>query len=163
MGRQLITKEGYENLLKELKQLRSTELPAILLAIEEARAHGDLSENAEFHAANERQAGILAKIAEIEKILASAEIVDPLPKPTGRVIFGSHVTLQDLNFNNSNNNNLSRSIIYQIVGPGESNPSIGRISMFSPIGMALLGREESEIIEVHTPGGIRSLEIIDIN
>lgn len=138
----------------ELTRLRKVELPANVKAIEEARAHGDLSENAEYHAAKERNAIIMAKIAELENLLATTEVVDPLPQANGRVVFGCTATVYDPDGD--------LKITYQIVGAAESDATCGRISMHSPIGRALLGREEGEEVRVQTPGGMRVLEIVSI-
>ena len=155
MQRQLITGPGYKSLKQDLDQLRKVELPANVKAIEEARAHGDLSENAEFHAAKERSAIINSKINEIELILAEVEVIDPLPNPKGRVVFGALVTVYDVD--------TDEEMSFQIVGAAESDASLGRISMTSPIGQALLGQEEGNEVRVKTPGGVRILEIVEVN
>jgi transcription elongation factor GreA len=134
--------------------LRKVELPRNVQAIAEARAHGDLSENAEFHAAKERQSIISSKMYEIEGILATVEVVDPLPDPQGRVVFGAMVKVYDPQS--------EQELSYQIVGPAESDASLGRISMASPIGMALLGKEEGDEVRFQTPGGQRILEIVEV-
>ncbi len=149
-----LTREGYEALKAELKRLRQQELPQVIRAIEEARAHGDLSENAEYHAAKERNAIISAKINELETVLAAAEVIDPLPEPNGRVVFGATVTVYDAD--------TDQELRYQIVGGPESDASKGRISISSPIAQALLGRREGDEVQVRTPGGVRTLEIISI-
>jgi transcription elongation factor GreA len=152
--RQLISRQGCDRLKEELDNLQRVELPRNVQAIAEARAHGDLSENAEFHAAKERQAVIAAKIAELQEMLARAEIVDPLPQPEGRVVFGANVTVYDPD--------ADEEMTYQILGPAESDASQGRISLNSPIGQALLGKEEGDEIQVRTPGGLRILEIVSV-
>lgn len=154
MERQLLTKPGQERLKKDLDQLRRIELPRNVKDIEEARAHGDLSENAEFHAAKERQAVISSKMYELEEILATAQVVDPLPEPDGRVIFGATVTVYDVETEDETS--------YRIVGQPESDPDNGNISISSPIGRALLGKEEGDEVKVTTPGGVRLLEIVEI-
>ncbi|MGD9124213.1 MAG: transcription elongation factor GreA [Desulfarculaceae bacterium] len=154
MERQLISRQGCDRLKEELDNLQRVELPRNVQAIAEARAHGDLSENAEFHAAKERQAVIAAKIAELQEMLARAEIVDPLPQPEGRVVFGANVTVYDPD--------ADEEMTYQILGPAESDASQGRISLNSPIGQALLGKEEGDEIQVRTPGGLRILEIVSV-
>ncbi len=154
MSRSLITRQGWQSLQEQLVQLRKVDLPSNVKAIEEARAHGDLSENAEYHAAKERNAIILAKIAELETLLANAEVVDPLPEPNGRVVFGCRATLYDVDGDEE--------FSYQIVGMAESDANCGRISMTSPIGQALLGKEEGEEVKVQTPGGVRILEIVSV-
>jgi transcription elongation factor GreA len=155
VDRQLITRQGYEHLEQELNHLRKVELPRNVQAIGEARAHGDLSENAEFHAAKERQAVIAVKIAELEAILATVEVVDPLPEPNGRVVFGAQVKVYDAETDEEHS--------YQIVGQAESDANNGRISMVSPIGQALLGREEGDEVKVSTPGGLRVLEVLGVS
>ncbi len=154
LDRNLITRQGHERLKVELDHLRKVELPRNVQAIAEARAHGDLSENAEFHAAKERQSIISAKMCEIEGLLANVEVVDPLPTPQGRVVFGALVTVYDPQ--------ADQELRYQIVGSAESDASLGRISMTSPIGMALLGKEEGDEIRFQTPGGKRVLEIVEV-
>lgn len=154
MTRPLITRKGYKSLQEQLGQLRKVELPANVKAIEEARAHGDLSENAEYHAAKERNAIIMGKIAEIKNLLATSEIVDPLPSPNGRVVFGCKATIYDVDGDFE--------FSYQIVGEAESDADQGRISMTSPIGQALLGKEEGDEVKVTTPGGLRLLEIVSV-
>ncbi len=154
MTRPLITRKGHKSLQEQLDQLRKVELPANVKAIEEARAHGDLSENAEYHAAKERNAIIMGKIAEIKNLLATSEIVDPLPAPNGRVVFGCRATIYDVDGDFE--------FSYQIVGEAESDADQGRISMTSPIGQALLGKEEGDEVKVSTPGGMRFLEIVSV-
>lgn len=154
MARSLISREGHENVRKQLIQLRREELPANVLAIEEARAHGDLSENAEYHAAKERNAIIMGKIAELDNLMATVEVIDPLPEVDGRVVFGCKATLYDPDGD--------LELSYRIVGAAESDASCGRISMSSPIGQALLGKEEGDEVQVRTPGGLRTLEIVSV-
>lgn len=155
MERHLITRQGQQRLKEELDQLRKVELPRNVQAIAEARAHGDLSENAEFHAAKERQAVISAKLMELEVMLANVEVVDPLPEPDGRVVFGAVVKLYDAE--------VDEEMTYQLVGPAESDASAGRISLTSPIGQALVGKEEGDEVRVKTPGGLRVLEILEVS
>jgi transcription elongation factor GreA len=152
--RQLITAPGRDRLQQELEHLRKVELPANVQAIADARAHGDLSENAEFHAAKERQAVIAAKIAELEEILANAEVVDPLPEPEGRVVFGAKVTVYDPD--------ADEELCYRIVGQSESDPKNGCVSISSPIARALLGKEEGDEVRFQAPGGARLLEIVEV-
>lgn len=154
MERQLITNQGHLRLKQELAHLRKVELPNNVKAIAEARAHGDLSENAEFHAAKERQTIINSKINELEVTLAQAEIIDPLPDPQGRVVFGAKVLVYDVA--------TDEEIEFQVVGAAESDANQGRISMISPIGRALLGKEEGDEVQVKTPGGVRTLEIVEV-
>lgn len=155
MERQLITGQGHNRLKEDLLRLRHVEMPANITAIEEARAHGDLSENAEFHAAKERQAIINSKINEIEILLVEVEVVDPLPDPQGRVIFGARVLIYDVDTEEERE--------FQIVGAAESDANEGRISMTSPIGRALIGQEEGNEVQVKTPGGVRILEVVEVN
>ncbi len=154
MERQLITREGREKLQAELERLKKVALPQNVQAIAEARAHGDLSENAEFHAAKERQAVLAAKIAELEAVMAQAEVVDPLPEPNGRVVFGAKVTVYDPD--------TDEETTYRIVGQAESDPNNGCVSISSPIAQALLGREEGDEVRFKTPGGTRVLEIVEV-
>lgn len=153
MTRPLLTPEGQERLRAELANLRKVELPATVLAIEEARAHGDLSENAEYHAAKERNAIVMGKINELNAILAESEVITP-PADPERVVFGVQVTVYDPE--------TDEEACYQIVGAPESDASCGRVSMTSPIGQALLGKEEGDEVTFTTPGGQRTLEIVKV-
>jgi transcription elongation factor GreA len=137
--------EGYERLIAELKALRE-ERPLIVDAIEEARAHGDLSENAEYHAAKERQGQVEASIADLEDKVSRAQIVDPATLSGDKIIFGATVTLLDDD---------DKPVKYQIVGPYEADAKIGRISYNSPLGKALIGRRVEDEIEVSVPAGDR--------
>ena len=137
--------EGYEKLIAELKALRE-ERPRIVDAIEEARAHGDLSENAEYHAAKERQGQVEASIADLEDKVSRAQIVDPTTLSGDKIIFGATVTLLDDD---------DKPVRYQIVGPYEADAKVGRISYNSPLGRALIGRRVEEEIEVSVPAGDR--------
>ncbi|PVX30145.1 transcription elongation factor GreA [Sphingomonas pokkalii] len=137
--------EGYQKLNEELKRLKA-ERPLIVDAIEEARAHGDLSENAEYHAAKERQGQVEASIADIEDKLSRAQIIDPRELSGDKVVFGATVTLLDED---------DKPITYQIVGQTEADASNGRISYNSPIGRALIGRKVDEEVEVSVPAGDR--------
>ncbi|HEX4846947.1 MAG TPA: transcription elongation factor GreA [Novosphingobium sp.] len=138
--------EGYERLVAELKALRE-ERPKIVDAIEEARAHGDLSENAEYHAAKERQGQVEMSIADLEDKVSRAQIVDPTTLSGDRIIFGATVTLLDDD---------DKPVKYQIVGPYEADAKVGRISYNSPLGRALIGRRVEDEIEVTVPAGDRS-------
>ena len=138
--------EGYERLIAELKVLRE-ERPRIVEAIEEARAHGDLSENAEYHAAKERQGQVEATIGDLEDRVSRAQIIDPTSLSSDKIIFGATVTLLDDD---------DKPVKYQIVGPYEADAKIGRISYNSPLGKALIGRKVEEEIEVTVPSGDRS-------
>jgi transcription elongation factor GreA len=135
--------EGYEMLTTELKALR-LERPRIIDAIEEARAHGDLSENAEYHAAKERQGQVEASIGDIEDKISRAQIIDPATLSGDRIVFGATVTLLD---------DSDKSVRYQIVGPTEADAKVGRISYNSPLGRALIGRRVDDEIEVTVPSG----------
>ncbi|MFM5954037.1 MAG: transcription elongation factor GreA [Novosphingobium sp.] len=137
--------EGYERLIAELKALRE-ERPLIVDAIEEARAHGDLSENAEYHAAKERQGQVEATIADLEDKVSRSQIVDPTSLSGDRIIFGATVTLLDDD---------EKPVRYQIVGPYEADAKVGRISYASPLGKALIGRRVEDEIEVSVPAGDR--------
>jgi transcription elongation factor GreA len=137
--------EGYERLIAELKVLRE-ERPRIVDAIEEARAHGDLSENAEYHAAKERQGQVEMAIADLEDKVSRAQIVDPTTLSGDKIIFGATVTLLD---------DADKPVRYQIVGPTEADARVGRISYNSPLGRALIGRRVEDEIEVTVPSGDR--------
>ena len=137
--------EGYERLTAELKALRE-ERPRIVEAIEEARAHGDLSENAEYHAAKERQGQVEASIADLEDKVSRSQIIDPTTLSGDRIIFGATVTLLDDD---------DKPVRYQIVGPYEADAKVGRISYNSPLGRALIGRKVDDEIEVTVPSGDR--------
>ncbi|MFQ5348399.1 MAG: transcription elongation factor GreA [Rhodothalassiaceae bacterium] len=144
---------GFEALKAELQQLKTVERPAVVRAIEEARAHGDLSENAEYHAAKERQGHVEARIAELEDRLARAEVIDPTALDGDKVMFGATVELVDEDDNR---------IVYQIVGTEEVDARNGRISYTSPLGRALIGRRLREEVEVITPSGEKYFEIVNI-
>ncbi|MCW4460358.1 transcription elongation factor GreA [Sphingomonas sp. BT-65] len=141
--------EGYEKLNAQLKALKA-ERPLIVDAIEEARAHGDLSENAEYHAAKERQGQIEASIADIEDKLSRAQIIDPRELSGDRIVFGATVTLLDED---------SKSVKYQIVGQAEADAKTGRISYNSPLGRALIGKSKGDEVEVTVPAGDRWYEV----
>jgi len=155
MKRTPMTLRGAETLRAELKRLKSEVRPAIIKAIAEARGHGDLSENAEYHAAREQQGFIEGRIKEIEHKLASAEVIDParLPK-NGKVVFGASVELEDQAD--------GARVTYQVVGEDEADIRAGRISVTSPIARALVGKSEGEVVEVAAPGGTRSYEIVAV-
>jgi transcription elongation factor GreA len=154
MGRSPITRNGYNQLHKELGNLKKVTRPQVIKAIEEARAHGDLSENAEYVAAKERQSFVEMKIREIEQKLANSEIMDTTNLPNDRVGFASVVTLENL---------VSREkVTYQIVGPDESDIPSGKISITSPLGKALIGKEANEEVTVQTPGGAKQYTILKI-
>jgi len=154
MARSPITRNGYNNLHKELENLKKVVRPQVIKALEEARAHGDLSEKAEFVAAKEQQSFVETKIREIEQKLANSEIIDHLNPANGKVGFGSTVTLENLNNGGQ--------VTYQIVGPDESDISSGKISIASPLGKALIGKEAEDEVIAHTPGGAKSYTILKI-
>jgi transcription elongation factor GreA len=149
-----ITRPGYEALKKELEHLKAVERPRNIKAIEEARAHGDLSENAEFHAAKERQAFIESRLNELSYKLGNAEIIDTQNLPRDRVVFGCEVVLENVD--------TGESVEYRLVGPDESNIEEGRISVRSPLGVAIVGKTIGEEIQVNAPGGKRIYELVDI-
>lgn len=142
--------EGFEALQAELHRLKAVERPAVVEAIEEARAHGDLSENAEYHAAKERQGQIEASIAELEDRLSRAQVIDPKRLSGDKVVFGATVTLLDED---------DKEVVYQIVGQYEADAKSGRISYSSPLGKALIGRKVGDEVEVITPSGEKYYEI----
>lgn len=145
--------EGYRKLTEQVRQLKQVERPAVVEAIEAARAHGDLSENAEYHAAKERQGQIEATIADIEDQLSRAMVIDPSTLSGNKVIFGATVTLVDED---------DKKVKYQLVGQVEADARDGRISYNSPLGRALIGREKGEEVEVSTPSGDRYYEIAKV-
>jgi transcription elongation factor GreA len=149
-----ITRPGYEALKKELEHLKAVERPRNIKAIEEARAHGDLSENAEFHAAKERQAFIESRLNELSYKLGNAEIIDTQNLPRDRVVFGCEVVLENVD--------TGESVEYRLVGPDESNIEEGRISVRSPLGVAIVGKTIGDEIQVNAPGGKRIYELVDI-
>ena len=155
MKRTPMTMRGAEALRAELKRLKSEDRPRVIAAIAEARAHGDLKENAEYHAAREQQGFIEGRINEIETKLANAEIIDPSKLTnTGRVVFGAVVELED-------QDDGSR-VIYQVAGEDEADIRAGRISITSPIARALVGKSQGDVVDVSAPGGIRSYEIVTV-
>jgi transcription elongation factor GreA len=154
MARSPITRNGYNQLHKELENLKKVVRPQVIKAIEEARAHGDLSENAEFVAAKEKQSFVEGKIREIEQKLSNSEIIDNLNLSDERIGFGSSVTLE--------NHGSGGEVTYQIVGPDESDISSGKISITSPLGRALIGKETDEEVAVQAPGGVKRYTILKI-
>ncbi|MBU1343663.1 MAG: transcription elongation factor GreA [Proteobacteria bacterium] len=149
-----ITKQGYAALKKELERLKTIERPENIKAIEVARAHGDLSENAEYHAAKERQSFLEGRIGEISYKIGNARIIDPETVPKDSVRFASRVLLENLDS--------EEKIEYMIVGPDEADIKQGKISVSSPVGVAILGKKPGEEAIVQAPGGKRLYEIIDI-
>lgn len=154
MERVPITREGFETLKAELERLKTVERPQNIKAIEEARAHGDLSENAEFAAAKERQAFLEARIGELGYKLGNADIIDPDGNPKDRAVFASRVILENLDS--------GESVVYQLVGPDESNIEKGRISISSPLGKAIIGKKPGDEIVLHAPAGKRYYELVEI-
>ena len=150
-----ITMYGAELLRAELHKLKTVERPAVITAIAEARSHGDITENAEYEAARERQGFIEGRINELETKLANAQLIDPkLLDDDGRVVFGSTVELMDT---------ASEEVVtYQIVGEDEADIKLGKISYSSPIAKALIGKSEGDVAEVRTPGGVKEFEIVDV-
>ncbi|QRN40897.1 MAG: transcription elongation factor GreA [Neisseriaceae bacterium] len=150
-----LTVKGAELLKAELKRLKSVERPAVIAAIAEARSHGDLSENAEYDAAKEKQGFIESKIREIEYKLSVAQIIDPKEfNEEGKVVFGATVTIENLDTEEKST--------YQIVGEDEADIKLNKISVLSPIARSLIGKEVGDIIELETPGGRKELEILKV-
>ncbi len=150
-----ITVRGAELLKDELQRLKSVERHAVIQAISEARAQGDLSENAEYEAAKDKQGFIEGRILEIEGKLAAAQIIDPARVDAdGRVVFGATVDLED--------EDSGAKVTYQIVGDDEADLKLGLISVSSPIARALIGKETGDVAEVQAPGGVRSYEIVEV-
>ena len=154
MERIPMTAEGYKTLEDEINHLKVVERPTVIRMIEEARAHGDLSENAEYHAAKERQAFIEGRVVELEDKLSRADIIDISKLSGGTVKFGATVTLIDEDSDSK--------VKYQLVGDLEANAKKGRISISSPIARALIGKAKGDTVEVAAPGGARSYEILKV-
>jgi len=155
MSKVPLTVTGAELLRAELQRLKSVERPGVIAAIAEARSHGDLSENAEYDAAKERQGFIEGRIKEIEGKLGHAQIIDPkLLDADGRVVFGATVELEDVDSGSK--------VAYQIVGDDEANLKNGKISLSSPVARALIGKYAGDVAEVQTPGGVREYEVLDV-
>jgi len=155
MNKVPLTINGAEMLRAELQRLKTVDRPAVIEAIAEARSHGDLSENAEYDAAKERQGFIEGRIKEVEGKLSSAQIIDPtLLDADGRCVFGATVDLEDLESGDS--------VTYQIVGEDEADLKRGKISVSSPIARALIGKYAGDVAEVQAPGGVREYEILDV-
>ena len=153
-GKIPITIVGVEKLRAELQELKSVRRPAIVNAIAEARSHGDLAENAEYHAAKERQSFVEGRIAELESKLANAQIIDPGQiHADGRCVFGATVDLEEKG---------KPATTYQIVGDDEADIKQGKISISSPLARALIGRSPGDVAEVRAPGGVRKYEILDV-
>lgn len=148
-----MTRPGYEKLREELDRLKRVERPAITRAIGEARAHGDLSENAEYHAAREKQGFIEGRIVELEAKVGGAEVIEP-PTSGDRVTFGSTVLLED---------EAGRAVRYQIVGSDEAEPGRGRISVLAPLARTLIGKKVGDTVTAQLPGGKKTFEILKAN
>lgn len=154
-GKFPMTLHGAELLRAELHRLKTVERPAVIAAIAEARSHGDLSENAEYDAAKERQGFVEGRIKEIEGKLGHAQIIDPASLDVdGRVVFGATVELEDLES--------GQKVSYQIVGDDEADIKAGKISFSSPVARALIGKFSGDVVDVRTPGGTREYEILDV-
>ena len=154
MDRFPITREGYNRLRNALQRLEREERPQVIEAIAEARSHGDISENAEFEAAKEKQALVEGRINDLHQKLSQCEVVEVTKDPSDRVIFGTTVDLEDLDS--------GEEVQYRLVGPYEADLARGTISVTSPIGRALIGKEAGDEVQAHTPGGVKKFEIIDI-
>jgi len=149
-----MTGEGYTSLDDELKRLKTVERPSVIAAISEARSHGDLSENAEYHAAKERQGWIEGRIAEIEDKMARAQVIDVSKLSGKQVMFGATVSVVD-----EDTEDAAR---YQIVGEHEADVKQGRISVTSPLARGMIGKEVGDVVEINTPGGVKSYEILKV-
>ncbi len=149
-----MTAEGYRALDEQLKQLKSVERPSVIQAISEAREHGDLSENAEYHAAKERQGWIEGQIAEIEDRISRAQVIDVSKLSGDQVKFGATVTVVD--------EDTEEEGTYQIVGEHEADVKAGKISVASPLARAMISKEVGDVVEVNTPGGVKAYEILKV-
>jgi transcription elongation factor GreA len=149
-----ITKEGYEALKKELEYIKKVERPKNIQAIEEARSHGDLTENAEFDAAKDRQAFIDGRVSDLEYKLSRADIIDSRTLSNDRAVFASYVVLENID--------TGENVTYQLVGPDEANIEKGRISVSSPLGKAIIGKKPGDEIILQAPGGKRFYELVKI-
>ena len=149
-----MTVSGYKTLDDELKRLKSIERPAVIAAISEARSHGDLSENAEYHAAKERQGWIEGQIADIEDKISRAQVIDVSKLSGSQIKFGATVTVIDEDTEEEGR--------YQVVGDHEANVKAGKISLSSPLSRAMIGKEVGDVVEVITPGGVKAYEIAKV-
>jgi transcription elongation factor GreA len=151
-----MTVRGAERVKTELHRLKTVERPAVIQAIADARSHGDLSENADYDAAKERQGFIEGRIAELEGKIANAQVIDPASiDAEGRVVFGATVEIEDLDS--------GERVVYQIVGDDESDIKAGKVSINSPVARALIGKSEGDTAEVQAPGGVRAYEIVNVD
>ena len=151
--KQPMTIKGKQMLDQELKHLLQVERPDVIRAIEEARGHGDLSENADYDAAKERQGFVEQRIADIQAKLANAEVVDPSQIKSDKIVFGATVTVLDLE--------TEKEVSYQLVGVDEADVREGKLSVFSPLGRALTGKKKGDIVEVHSPKGDKEFEVVN--
>lgn len=149
-----MTGEGFQALDDELRRLKTQERPAVIAAIAEARSHGDLSENAEYHAAKERQGWIEGRIAEIEDKIARAQVIDVSKLSGTQIKFGATVSVVD--------EDTEEEAKYQIVGEHEADVRAGKVSIASPIARAMIGKETGDVVEVNTPGGVKAYEILKV-
>jgi transcription elongation factor GreA len=149
-----MTAEGFQALDDELRRLKTQERPAVIAAIAEARSHGDLSENAEYHAAKERQGWIEGRIAEIEDKIARAQVIDVSKLSGAQIKFGATVSVVD--------EDTEEEARYQIVGEHEADVRSGKVSIASPIARAMIGKESGDVVEVNTPGGVKAYEILKV-
>lgn len=149
-----MTAMGYEKLVEEAKRLKTVERPAIIKAIEEAREHGDLSENAEYHAAREKQSFTEGRLAELEDKIARAEVIDVAQMSGKTIRFGATVTVAD--------EDTDEESTYQIVGEDEADISAGRLSVTSPLAKALIGRQKGDSVDINTPGGAKGYEVVNV-
>jgi transcription elongation factor GreA len=149
-----ITRDGFQRLKAELEHLKSVERPAVIRAIEDARAHGDLSENAEYEAAKERQGFIENRVSELDFKLGNADVIDPTETPKDRVVFASQVVLENVDS--------GEEVEYRLVGPDESDISAGLISVTSPLGRAMLGKKPGDEVVLQAPAGKRVYELVEI-
>ncbi len=155
MSKVPLTLHGAELLKTELHRLKTVERPGVIAAIAEARSHGDLSENAEYDAAKERQGFVEGRIAEVESKLSNAQIIDPRSLDVdGRVVFAATVEMEEIES--------GKTVVYQIVGDDEADLKLGKISLGSPVARALIGKFAGDVAEVQTPGGKREYEILDV-
>ncbi len=150
-----MTQQGRQRLLDDLRRLRSVERPKIVREIEEAREHGDISENAEFHAAKEKQSLVAAQISDIEDTLARAVVIDVSKLSGDKIVFGATVTLADVDSGDE--------VVYQIVGDHEAEPKSGKISVSSPIARSIIGKNVGDEVHVRIPTGTRNFEILDVD
>jgi transcription elongation factor GreA len=150
--KQPMTIKGKQMLDQELKHLLQVERPDVIRAIEEARGHGDLSENADYDAAKERQGFVEQRIADIQAKLANAEVVDPSQIKSDKIVFGATVKVLDLE--------TEKEVSYQLVGVDEADVREGKLSVFSPLGRALIGKKTGDIVEVHSPKGDKEFEVV---